>query len=279
MIYRLWMLSLALLVAGPADAGDLGISSGSPRLSFEGGAGGGGGTGEEWALFTGPTIEGASPFDPSGLANPIGTSYDSTTGLFTVVTSASALVRDGYRDLYPRWSVAVTTLYPDYDPINDTVDLAWIPVGVYPANGDGWGVSLNLMDGPAADTATQLGASSLVYASGGGTRFTWASATPTILAGSVGIIPGLTPQIAGFRVSFSYSEGFTQLYGKYHETVGGIDEWRYTAVNAAATTGTPFLAADSYIQVGFPHANSNVSAGEIWTGYLYSRVVVRDPAP
>ena len=62
-------------------------------------------------------------YDPSGLTDP-GTEFDPTTGQFTIVSDPTDVtVNDGFNEVPAGWSVPILTLYPDFDPATDYLEL------------------------------------------------------------------------------------------------------------------------------------------------------------
>ncbi len=83
---------------------------------------GGGSSRAGWTLLR--TVEQAAgaPVDPGGIGTT-GTGFSSATGRATVVCAAHTTIVDGIQEQLLRWTVPLTTLYPDFDYRTDSLEL------------------------------------------------------------------------------------------------------------------------------------------------------------
>lgn len=85
--------------------------------------GGGSSTATAWALLTQVDQAANAIYDPSGLTDP-GTEFDPDTGQFTIVSDpADITVVDGFNEVPAGWTSQIQTLYPDFDPDTDYIEL------------------------------------------------------------------------------------------------------------------------------------------------------------
>jgi hypothetical protein len=75
-----------------------------------------------WTKLTTVSQSLGVPVDPTGIGTT-GTSFNLTTGRATVVYSAHVSQVDGYQEGVLRWTYPLLSLYPDFDPTKDTIEL------------------------------------------------------------------------------------------------------------------------------------------------------------
>lgn len=109
-----------------------------------------------WTLLT-STDQGASPFDPGPFAG-VGTTFDSSTGLFTIVEAGDTTTRQGYRSSLIRWTKRLTDLYADFNPLTDELDIALTDLTIPKTGNSGYGLHVALIDEPTASLAAADGA-------------------------------------------------------------------------------------------------------------------------
>lgn len=82
-------------------------------------------TGElsEWVQLKAVSQGGGTPVDPQTMGTT-GTGFNSTTGRATIVWGAHVLNTVGYQNGVLRWSIPLLTLYPDFDPDIDSIEIA-----------------------------------------------------------------------------------------------------------------------------------------------------------
>lgn len=230
----------------------------------------------EWALFTGATVEGASPNDPLGMVTGA-SSYDSSTGLFTFVTSASAVESSGSREAMPRWSFPLVDVYPDYEVYTNRVELLWVPAAAVPATVAGWGIVLGLFDGPSASYATQSGTSTVWYELPVAGTYRAARQSVTGLTPTRNL-PG-SPILTGFwlQLEVSQSTVATGVATVGNHRQDGASLWQYSLEEFSLDPLD--LSSDVHVQVGLPHSLAVASAGEVWSGYLYTRLILLTSPP
>lgn len=185
-----------------------------------------------------------APFDSGGFSNT-GTGFDTTTGTFTVVQKGDTTRRDGYREALVRWTVPVLTIYPDFDPLTDRLDVA-IEILSMPflLGTEKYGIHVAIIDEPTASIAGADGRGFAIYPNAANANQTMAMAA-TGASANVGLTG--TQDLVTLRFGAIPTRDRLDYYGWARNTA---DLWEEVATGSA-------------VQIDPTLANWRLSIGDI----------------
>ena len=233
-------------------------------------------SGSPWVLLQ-TTDQGSSPSDPTGFA--ASASFDSTTGLFDVTTTAVATDIDGFREGWVRWATPWLTAFPGFDPETDIAEVLHV-FSAWPVAGSKFGVANGLIDNDVANLATASGTAYGCFDSAATPTFTMGKMSST---GVSGVQTALAATLQAFGVQYQYRRHPTEVIGGIAGLLGIKVGNAWATTPQIDQTSIELASADPstwWLHQGVYHDGTVAAGGTRLAWKTYTRVVrmgSRDP--